>query len=227
MLQKVLNKFLFCSISQSVLIKKKKSKKRFAQSSQEGPTTSKQSKLSGTSVKLSKKEKLRNKKEKTRKKKNKRSKLQAVAVNPETIDTKQTEEKDSDTNKYTISKNLRSNLEAEVVPGIPYYPERSRSVSGTRSRDRKSSFNSLEDIKLKVVGKSVDTSQGTQDIQVDIAHTSVQNPQSTHPSKKRDKKKRKNKERRSSSTSSKSLSPELDSLRRTRRSKTGSCASSR
>lgn len=216
------------NISQSVLIKKKKSKKRFAPSSQEGPTTSKQSKLSGTGLKPSKKEKLRIKKEKIRKKKNKKAKLQAVAVNAETIDTKQTEEKDSDTNKYTISKNLRSNLEAEVVPGIPYYPERSRSVSGTRSRDRKSSFNSLEDIKLKVVGKSVDTSQGTQDIQVDIAHTSVQNPQSTHPSKKSrsDKKKRKSKERHSSSTSSKSLSPELDSLRRTRRSKTGSCASS-
>ena len=120
-------------------------------------------------------------------------------------------------------------MEAEVIPGIPYYPEtkRSRSLSGNHSRDRKSSFNSLEDIKLKVVGKSVESTQGSRDIQVDIPHTSVQNQQTSPPKKSKVDKKRRSKDRRSSSTSSKSLSPELDSLRRTRRSKTGSCASSR
>lgn len=83
---------------------------------------------------------------------------------------------------------------------------------------------------MKVVGKSVNPTQVASDIQVDIPHPTEHNQQASDPSpskKKKSDRKRKSKDRRSSSTSSKSLSPELDSLRRTRRSKTGSCASSR
>lgn len=208
--------------SQSAVTKKSKSKKRSATSTQEGPTTSKQIRFTGSHKK---KDKSKHKKDKIPRKKNKKSKTQTVSKLKPAVEEKESE---PEIDKYTISKNLRSNLEAEVIPGIPYYPEtkRSRSLSGNRSRDRKSSFNSLEDIKLKVVSKSVESTQGTRDIQVDIPHTSVQNQQTSPPKKSKVDKKKRSKDRRSSSTSSKSLSPELDSLRRNRRSKTGSCASS-
>lgn len=211
------------SSSQSAVTKKSKSKKRSATSTQEGPTTSKQIRFTGSHKK---KDKSKHKKDKIPRKKNKKSKTQTVSKLKPAVEEKESE---PEIDKYTISKNLRSNLEAEVIPGIPYYPEtkRSRSLSGNRSRDRKSSFNSLEDIKLKVVSKSVESTQGTRDIQVDIPHTSVQNQQTSPPKKSKVDKKKRSKDRRSSSTSSKSLSPELDSLRRNRRSKTGSCASSR
>lgn len=220
---------LLNNLPQATSGKKKKSKKRPASGTQEGPSTSKQSKHS---EQKKKKDKHKSKKEKSKKKRSGKSKLPVDLSSAQSAETKQEEEeKDSDSKseKYTISKNLRSNSEAEVIPGIPYYPERSRSLSGNRNRDRKSSFNSIEDIKLKVVGKAVNPTQVSSDIQIDIPHPSEQEQQASDrspPKKKKLERKRKSKERRSSSTSSKSLSPELDSLRRTRRSKTGSCASS-
>lgn len=175
----------------------------------------------------------------------------SVTEKPETVSA-ETKIENSET-LYTISKNLRSNTNASVIQGLPYYNFRRRSLSQETSErkvsaTKSSTIQSLEseNFKLHIVGKSISPSSTTKDIEE--ATQSSNNQDSArfdyHPPSKKaridesvtSKKTRKssgghsNKERKRnfSSSSSKDKSPELDSLRRTRQSKkTGSCASSR
>ncbi|KAJ8310279.1 hypothetical protein KUTeg_012144 [Tegillarca granosa] len=175
----------------------------------------------------------------------------SVAEKSETVST----ETKTDTSEtlYTISKNLRSNSNASVIEGLPYYNFRRRSLSQETSERKVSSTKSStiqslesENFKLHIVGKSISPSNNTKDIEEASQSGNTQDTGRSDyhsPSKKTrieesvtSKKTRKssggqsNKERKRnfSSSSSKDKSPELDSLRRTRQSKkTGSCASSR
>lgn len=140
---------------------------------------------------------------------------------------------------YTISKNLRSNSNASVVEGIPYYTARRRSKRFARSSTGSSISLVTTDssgVELDIIGKSftshsdspaersisqVQSSSHTVNLQPSVAKKAKIEKSNTKKGKGT------SSTQQSSTSNLDNQSPGLDSLRRTKRArKTGSCASS-
>ncbi|KAK3585606.1 hypothetical protein CHS0354_004511 [Potamilus streckersoni] len=142
---------------------------------------------------------------------------------------------------YSTTKNLRSNSQASIVEGLPYYStksskrNKSKSISPKRRRSSAYKVDPSKESVLKVVGKNIEPSSVRQDIQeesLSAANTAGASDFYSQPKRAKVEETRTRERSRSAgqeraSSSSKESPPELSSLRRnTRSKKTGSCASS-
>lgn len=195
----------------------KRGNKRASTSSIEGQTTNKSSKLTESS-------------ESTRPRRNSLDSVGSSSASSSTRLSSRRQSVELPLEPYAISQNLRSNSNASVIEGIPYYktkekPKETKRVSpkiadqtGSAKKQKTKSKEDKNKSNPETKSVIVDLNKVTKTASKSLtpgkkAHTSVLGESSTGGRRRK---------------SFPSKSPELDSLRRTRQSrKTGSCASSR
>lgn len=194
----------------------KRGNKRASTSSIEGHTTTKSSKLTESS-------------ESTRPRRNSLDSVGSSSASSSTRLSSRRQSVELPLEPYAISQNLRSNSNASVIEGIPYYktkekPKETKRVSpkiadqtGSAKKQKTKSKEDKNKSNPETKSVIVDSNKVTKTASKSLtpgkkAHTSVLGESSTGGRRRK---------------SFPSKSPELDSLRRTRQSrKTGSCASS-